>query len=258
MPASLSHDRLGQGPDLVLLHAFPLDRRLWRPQVQGLADCCRLLVPDLPGFGGSSLPEGPLTVEAMARAVLGLLDELDIRQPVFLGGLSMGGYVALALARLHPERIRGLILADTRTEADDAEARAKRDQAIAAGSAATAESTVTGMLPRLLGARTLADKPEVVAEVRRIGSEQRPAGIVAALQALRDRSDTGSVLESLTVPVLVIVGQDDVLTPPALAERMVQRARQGRLVTLPEAGHLSNLEQPEGFNAALRGFVRQP
>jgi pimeloyl-ACP methyl ester carboxylesterase len=257
MPASLSHDRLGQGPDLVLLHAFPLDSRMWRPQLQGLAGDCRLLIPDLPGFGGSPLPEGSLTVEAMARAVLVLLDELGIRQPVFLGGLSMGGYVALALARVQPERIRGLILADTRTEADDAEARARRDQAIAVASTAPAEATVASMLPRLLCPRTLAEKPEVVAEVRRIGSEQRPAGIVAALQALRDRPDSGSVLEGLTVPVLVIVGQDDVLTPPALAEGMVRRARHGRLVTLPDAGHLANLEQPEGFNAALRGVVQE-
>jgi pimeloyl-ACP methyl ester carboxylesterase len=256
MAIALSSEAVGQGPVVVLLHAFPLDRRMWQPQMEGLKDVCRLIVPDLPGFGGSSVPsEAEANVEGMANAVAGLLDPLKVREPIVLGGLSMGGYVALAFARQYPGRLRGLILADTRTEPDDEAGKANRDRLIAGVKAQGPASVVEAMVPRLLGPATQANRPAVVARVREITGAQSGGGIIAALAGLRDRPDAGAVLDGLTVPVLVIVGKDDGITPPALAERMAQRTRNGRLVVLEGVGHLSNLEDPVGFNDAVRNFV---
>src|SRR5262249_15061174 len=134
MPTTLSYDDTGRGTPVVLLHGFPLSRAMWRPQVEALKDAYRVIAPDLPGFGGSAVLDGPSSVEAMADTVAYLLDHLQIREPVVLGGLSMGGYVALAFARRHPDRLRGLILADTRAEPDDAEGKANRDRMIALAS----------------------------------------------------------------------------------------------------------------------------
>jgi pimeloyl-ACP methyl ester carboxylesterase len=258
MSTKLSLILAGQGQPLVLLHAFPLDQRMWQPQLAGLQDVCRLIVPDLPGFGGSpvSAAREP-TVEGMAEVVAGLLDALAVRESIVLGGLSMGGYVALAFARLYPGRLRGLVLADTRTEPDDEAGKANRDRLIAGVAERGTGVVLEAMLPRLLGPATQAGQPEVVARVRQISSEQSAEGITAALRGLRDRPDTGAVLEGLPIPVLVIVGRDDGITPPAGAERMAQRARQGRLVILDGAGHLSNLEDPAGFNNAVRSFLRE-
>jgi pimeloyl-ACP methyl ester carboxylesterase len=230
---------------------------MWRPQTEALRDHCRLILPDLPGFGDSPLVQGSASVEAMADAVARTLDEKGIREPVILGGLSMGGYVAFAFVRRYADRVRGLILADTRAEPDDDAAKANRDRLIAFAGSNPASAVVEQMLPRLLGAQTHASRPAVVEEVRRIGSAQRPAGIIAALQGLRDRPDSTPTLAQVRTPALVIVGREDVLTPPALAEGMAARIAGARLVMIEGAGHLSNLEQPDAFNEAVRAFVRQ-
>jgi pimeloyl-ACP methyl ester carboxylesterase len=250
----LSFDDVGLGKPVVLLHAFPLGRSLWRPQVEALAGSCRLLMPDLPGFGDSPLPEPP-TVEAMADAVAAFLEERAVGEPVVLGGLSMGGYVALAFARKYAGRLRGLILADTRAEADDEAARVNRDKQIALAESEGSAAVLAMMLPRLLTPRTHATRPEVVEEVRRMAAAQRPEGVAAALRAMRDRPDAGGVLDGLRVPALVLVGREDVVTPPAVAERMAARVANARLVVLPEAGHLANLEQAGRFGETVRAFV---
>ena len=253
---SLAYDDVGRGRALVLLHAFPLSRAMWRPQREALAGDCRLITPDLPGFGDSPLLSSTPSVEAMADAVAGLLDELALREPVLLGGLSMGGYVALAFARRHPGRLAGLLLADTRAEADDDAAKANRDKLIGFASTNPPSAVLEQMLPKLLGPRTPAERPEVVEEVKRIASAQRPAGIVAALQALRNRPDATPGLGQVRVPALVVVGRDDALTPPAFAERLAAGIAGARLVVIEGAGHLANLERPAEFNAAVRDFVR--
>jgi pimeloyl-ACP methyl ester carboxylesterase len=167
----------------------------------------------------------------------------------------MGGYVALAFARRHADRLRGLVLADTRAEPDDEAARANRDRAIAGASQSTGAAFIETMLPRLLGASTLAARPEVVAEVRRIAEAQEAAGIVGALQALRDRPDARPSLAAIAVPTLVIVGGEDVLTPPAVARQLAGGIAGARLEEIDGAGHLSNLEQPERFTASVRAFL---
>jgi pimeloyl-ACP methyl ester carboxylesterase len=250
----ISFDDVGQGPAVLLLHAFPLSRLMWRPQLDALQGRYRVVTPDLRGFGDSSGFVGPPSVETMADDAFRLLDELKVDRAV-VGGLSMGGYVALAFARRHAGRLRGLILADTRAEPDDEAGRANRDRLIAEASGSTGAAFIETMLPKLVGAATAARRPEVVAEVRHIAAGQVAAGIVGALRALRDRPDARPGLAAIGVPTLVVVGRDDVLTPPAVARELAGRIRGARLEEIDGAGHLSNLEQPERFNAAVRAFL---
>jgi pimeloyl-ACP methyl ester carboxylesterase len=251
---AIGYDDVGSGPAVVLLHAFPLSRAMWRRQVDALQDAYRVIAPDLRGFGDSSGFPGTPTVDQLADDVAAVLAEVGVDRAV-IGGLSMGGYVALAFARRHPDRLRGLVLADTRAEPDDAAARANRDRMIAQASEGTGASVIEGMLPRLLGPATPAQRPEVVEEVRQLGAAQVSAGIVGALRALRDRPDARPGLGAIGVPTLVLVGRDDALTPVALSESLAAAIRGARLVVIEGAGHLSNLEQPSAFNAALRTFL---
>jgi pimeloyl-ACP methyl ester carboxylesterase len=253
----LGCDQAGSGVPLVLLHAFPLSRRMWERQRQELQSCCRILTPDLRGFGDSSPWDGPPSVERMADDILALVDRLLPAERIVLGGLSMGGYVALAFARKYPDRLRALILADTRAEADGPEARANREKTIALVRDHSAADVVEQMLPRLLAAATRDAKSEVVEEVRRLGAAQTREGVAAALQALRDRPDATSGLATIAVPTLVLVGAEDALTPPAVAQGLAAAIRGAQLAVIPEAGHLANLEQPERFNDLVATFVRR-
>lgn len=252
----IEYDEVGRGLPVVLLHAFPLARGLWRPQVEALANEYRLIVPDLRGFGGTSPFDGPPSVERMADDVAGLLDAINQRGPVVLGGLSMGGYVALAFARRHAARLRGLLLADTKAEADTPEARANRDKMIEFAQSHTAAEVVEQLLPKLLGDETRAKRPEVVDEVRNLASAQKPTAIIEALRALRDRPDATPELGRIVVPTLIVVGAEDTLTPPDVAQAMASRIPNARLEVIAGAGHLANLERPDAFNAALRSFLQ--
>ena len=206
---------------VVLLHGFPLDRTMWKPQLEELQDQCRVIAPDFRGFGGTSAALSNVSIDQFADDVAGLLDALKIKQPVVVGGLSMGGYVALSFARRHAARLGGLILADTRAEADSPESRANRDKMIAFAKTNPASSVIEQMLPRLIGGETQVHHPEIAGTLRALGSRQSTAGIVAALQALRDRPDATAGLAAIRVPTLVVVGAEDILTPPASSEAMV-------------------------------------
>lgn len=252
----MEYDDAGQGRVVVLLHGFPFDRAMWRPQVEALRDSYRLLVPDLRGFGGTGGAGERPTLEQMADDVAELLDALRITEPVVLGGLSMGGYITLAFARKHAPRLRGLILADTRAEADTDEAKANRDKLIAFARDHSGREVLDQMLPKLLGDATRASRPELAAELRRLAAGQSVRGIIAALQAMRDRPDARPVLPGIAVPALVLVGEQDALTPPAAAATLAAGIPAAKLVTILAAGHMANLEQPEPFNDALRAFLR--
>ncbi len=255
--ATIGYDDVCHWTPLVLLHAFPLDRGLWAPQVAALAADARVLAPDLPGFGRSSAGSDPLTIDGMADTVAEFLDAVGVTDPVVVGGLSMGGYVAMAFARRHPHRLAGLVLADTKADPDDAAAKAKRDETIALAREKGAAAVLEGMLPKLLSDETRAKRPEVVRCVRELGSRQSAAGVAAALAALRDRPDANPGLAAVRVPTLVIVGEHDAVTPPTAAAKIAAAVRGGRLVTIPGAGHLSSLENPDAFNAAVRSFLTQ-
>jgi len=245
----------GTGRAVLLLHAFPLAGEMWSPQVRALAEKFRVVVPDLFGFGATPLPAGgSWSMDDAAAALAELIDDLKLA-PVAVVGLSMGGYMALALARLRPEKLRGLVLADTRAEADTAEAKAGRDRAIAAVEARGSSAQVEAMLPKVLGKTTHAERPEVVAQFRNLGHSQTAEGVIAGLKALRERPDSVSALSAISVPTLVIVGAEDELTPPAAARTLADGIRNAKLATVPAAGHLSNLENPDAFNAALLDFL---
>lgn len=250
---ALAHADVGRGLPVVLLHAFPLNRMMWEPQIAALFGECRCIAPDLRGFGDSPR-SGPYSIDQYADDVVALLDALQIERAV-VGGLSMGGYVALALWRRHRKRIRALVLADTRSGADTDEGKQKRGELIALaqseGSAAVADRQITG----LLGKSTREKQPELVDRIRSIMAGESPAGIVGALEAMRDRPDSTPLLAGIDVPTLIVVGDEDVVTPPKEARAMHEAIRGSRLEVIPAAGHLSNLERPAAFNAALSDFV---
>jgi pimeloyl-ACP methyl ester carboxylesterase len=247
----LAHRERGTGPVLVLLHAFPFDSSMWKPQIDVLAATHRALAPDLPGFGQSPLVPG-WTIDSAADLVAEWLNEIGVKEPVSLGGLSMGGYIAMAFARRHPQRLRKLILADTKAAADDAPAKAGRaatiDLAKTLGSAAVART----MLPKLLGETTKALRPAVVEQVLAMMERQSPASIVAVLEALRDRPDATPGLKDVQVPTLVLVGEEDAITPPAMAKIIAENVKGSKLVAIPKAGHLLNLESSRKFTAVVR------
>jgi 3-oxoadipate enol-lactonase len=248
----LTYRDQGSGPVVVLIHAFPLDSSMWDGQIAALSARYRVVAPDLPGFGGSDVQEG-LTVDAAADAVAEVLDRLGADGPVFVGGLSMGGYVALAFGRLYPQRVHGLILADTKADPDDEAARAKRDDAIRKVQDHGVSALVENMLPNLIHAGG-----SVGEKVRAIANRQSAAGVSAALRALRDRPDARPALPHMAAPVLVIVGEHDAVTPPEKAEELAAGLSNARLVRIPAAGHLSNLDDPDMFNAAVTTFLDEP
>ena len=253
--AGLSYADRGVGETIVLVHAFPLNREMWAEQEVALAADYRILTTDVFGFGGSNLPEGGWSVDSYAERLAEMLDELKITGPIVLGGLSMGGYVALAFARKYPERLRGLILADTRADADSPETKANRDKSIAAMATQTSADLIEQMMPKMLSETTRNTKPAVVARVRELASKQSREGVIAGLKALRDRPDSTTSLKDFQFPVLVIVGAEDAATPPALAEAMVKELPNATLEVIPDGGHLSNLEMPEAFTAAMTRWL---
>jgi len=191
----------------------------------------------------------------MADALAGWLVAERIPTPVAVCGLSMGGYVALAFARRQSSHLKALVLADTRAEPDSPEAREVRDRAVEAVRSHGTAAQVEAMLPKVLGATTLADRPGVVSEFRRTGLSQDREAVAAGLLALRDRPDARPGLAAIDVPTLVIVGDEDATTPPSAAEALAAGIRGAKLVVLPGAGHLSNLETPDAFNAAVLDFL---
>lgn len=247
----------GKGRVLVLVHPFPLSAEAYRADADVLADSMRIVAPSMRGFGESS-PFDAVTkpsVDAMADDVAALLDRLDVREPIVLGGISMGGYVALAFARRHAQRLAGLVLADTRAEADSDTARANRDRNIARVNAGEFAAFVDELLPNLVAKRTVDTKPEIVAQARAIALQQTEAAVADALVALRDRPDATPSLGAIAVPTLVLVGSEDTVTPVAAAEVMVKGIPNATLHVIEGAGHLSNLEAPAAFRDAIRGFV---
>jgi 3-oxoadipate enol-lactonase len=250
----------GQGPLVVLVHGFPFAADSWSADADALASRMRIVAPSMRGFGGSSASDAELaslSIDAMADDVAAIIDALGLDDRVIVGGLSMGGYVALAFARKYPARLRALVLADTRAEPDSDEARANRDKAIARVESGDLAGFVEGLLETIVAPATRAERPDVVDEVRRMAMQSPPSSVIAALRALRDRPDARPGLVAIAVPVLVVVGEHDAVTPPAVSRAMASAIGDARasVHVVPRAGHLSNLEQPEEFRAALSAFV---
>lgn len=247
--SEIGYDVRGEGPALLCVHAFPFDRRMWQDTQARLADRYRVVTLDLPGFGESPAREG-LTIEGMAEIAAGLLDHLGLPMAA-LAGVSMGGYVALAFAERFPHRLAALVLCDTRASADSPEALKARDDGIRKVRDDGTAEFLDGIPFRLLSARA---DDALRRRVRGL-AEQRADGIVAALQAMRDRPDRTAVLARLRCPTLVVVGADDTVTPPAEVQAMARAIPGARFVELAGAGHLANLEAPDAFHRALAEFL---
>lgn len=223
---------------MTLLHALPLDARMWEPQRAALAQH-EVLAPDLYGLGS--------TIDQWAEAVLAMVEG-----PLAVVGASMGGYCALAVARRAPERVAGLVLAGSRADADPPERRETRAAWIRAAREEGADGLWREIRPRLFPDDA---DPEVVARARAIACEQRPDGLAGAVEAIRDRTDASDVVTSLRAPLLVVAGEADPLVPAEVARETAASAPRGRAVVLEGAGHLPSLERPDEFNAVLLEFL---
>lgn len=252
--AEISYDVRGKGPAVLLLHAFPLGLSMWDAQAEALQATHTVVRFDDRGFGGSPPGDALLTMERIADDAALLLDHLGISRAVVCG-CSMGGYAAFAFARRYPTRLRGLVLQDTRATADTPEARKGRaelaEKVLKEGAAAAADA----FLPRLVGETTKKERPEVVVQLREAILKTAPRGVADALAGLAARADSTPLLREIRVPTLVVVGEEDVITPISDSEAMQNAIAGAKLKVIPKAGHLSNLEAPAAFNAALLTFL---
>ncbi len=249
----MGYDDVGTGLPVVFLHGFPHNRSLWAPQLHGLAAPCRRIALDLRGFGESSvLP--PYSMDQYADDVASALIVMNTG-PAVIAGLSMGGYIAFALWRRHPGLVRGLILADTRAGADDADGVAKRKAMIEVarrdGSGPIADQMIAGMI----GKSTRAKHPDLADTMHTMMEQAPPDGVAGALRAMYERPDSVPTLATISVPTLLVVGEEDVLTPPKEARAMHAAIAGSRLEVISGAGHVSNLERPAAFNHVASEFL---
>lgn len=249
---------VAEGRMLLLLHAFPLGCPMWAAQLDAFPGW-RVIAPSFPGFDGAP-PASPETesMDGYARHVLGVAQALGVTRAV-VGGLSMGGYAAFALLRqaaVHaPGFVRGLVLADTRAAADSEAAWAGRQRTIRAVSREGVTAVSRDLTPKALGETTQRERPALAEMVEGLMLAQPAWAVSAALRVLASRPDSTPMLERIQVPTLVVVGDEDVMTPPDEAHAMAQAIPGARFELIAKAGHLSSLEQPEGFTAVVRGFL---
>jgi 3-oxoadipate enol-lactonase len=252
----LYYEDTGSGDKTILLvHGFPLGRRLWEGQIEALRNAYRIVAPDLRGYGDSDAPDDidSYSLELYADDLASLLDELGIEKVVYVG-LSMGGYLAFPFLRRYGDKVEALVLADARAEADPPEGVEKRsaqqEQIRSEGTGGLVEA-----LPKALLSQTTWDqKPDVVERAKAL-MKHPDNGWLGSLQAMKTRPDSSDQLTSISVPTLIIVGEEDGITPPDAARKMHEHIGGSRLVVIPDAGHLSNLESPDAFNGALADFL---
>ena len=245
----------GSGVPLLFVHAFPLSKAMWQPQVEDLAHAYRVITIDLRGHGESETMLWNYSLEDYAADIIGLLDHLEISEAVFIG-LSMGGYTLFSLYRTYSARVKALVLADTRAQADNRDGKVGR-RAMAQVAVKKGTSTIADlMLPKLLAPSTVQQRPEIVEQVRSMILQTKPEGIITDLMAMAARQDSTDLLGKISCPTLIVVGEEDQATPPTESQYIADRIAGSTLVTIPAAGHLSNFEQPASFNQAIRSFLK--
>lgn len=251
---NLAYSDRGTGLPMVFLHAFPLNRTMWTQQEAALSSRFRVITIDLRGHGESDAPLWHYRLDQAADDVRALLDHLSIRQAVFVG-LSMGGYILFAFYRQFADRVKGMVLADTKAQADTPEGKAGRFQmaqiAYKQGPSAIADI----MIPKLLSPATIQSKPELVQHVRTMIEGNQISGIAGDLMAMAERPDSVPLLKQIACPTQIIVGELDQATPPADATLMAEQIPNAKLAIIPNAAHLANLEQPEAFTKRVATFA---
>jgi pimeloyl-ACP methyl ester carboxylesterase len=257
---SLVCEERGSGPVVVLLHGFPLDRHMWDAQIEALSGDFRVLAPDLRGFGQSMITpfdvEVGVPMEKYAADLRQMLDTLGVRQPVVLVGFSMGGYAAFQFVLRNPDRVRGLVLCDTRSVADTEEARTNRKKMAADVLAANSAEPALAMMPKLLSPHTPQARPAVAEQVRGMILRQSPAPIAAAQRGMARRENVTPRLAQISCRALGIVGVDDAISPPKEMREIAGALPHARLVEIPNAGHMAPMENPEAVSQAIGDFAR--
>jgi 3-oxoadipate enol-lactonase len=246
----------GQGAPLLLVHGFPLDHSMWDGQIAGLSARHRVIAPDLRGFGQSGASEGVVTMEQFAADLVALLDSLGIDEVVYCG-LSMGGYIGLEFWRRHADLLRGLIFCDTRAVGDSPAAAANRSVVAANVLREGPQTVAEAMLPKLFGPVTFKQRPDVVEKIERVINGNSRQGIAAAALGMARRSDFSVDLPNIRCPTLLIVGENDAISPAAEMQAMANAIPGAELKIIPQAGHMSPLEQPAAVNAEIELFLEQ-
>ena len=239
---------------LLLLHAFPLSARMWEGQLALSETGWRVIAPQLRGMGGENRDPSAASMDDYAADVIDLLDGLHVEDAV-IGGLSMGGYVTFALFRIAPRYFRGMVLADTRPQADTPEDREGRQRMLSLVRDRGMPEVASEVLPNLLAQDTIRGRPDCVSHVRDLIEENSASAVEGALRAMMTRQDSTPLLTSIHCPTLIVVGEHDTVTPPSAARDMLRAVGGSELAVVPKAGHLSNLEQPKAFNEALSQFL---
>ncbi|MGA2059360.1 MAG: alpha/beta fold hydrolase [Thermoguttaceae bacterium] len=253
---NLSFVDRGAGAALVLVHGFPLDHSMWSGQIEPLSARHRVIAPDLRGFGQSGVSEGIVTMEQFADDLAALIDFLEIDEMAFCG-LSMGGYIALEFWRKYAERLRALILCDTRavsdTPADAANRFVVAEKVLREGSNTVADA----MIPKLFDPLTLEKQPHLIDSMRQVMEQTDPRGIAAAARGMAQRADFTAELPRIGCPALVIVGQSDAISPVAEMQAISEAVPNAEFIIIPQAGHMAPMEQPQAVNVAIERFLWQ-
>lgn len=254
---SLFVEDIGSGVPLLLIHGFPLNQEMWRPQIEALSANARVIALDLRGHGQSPPTEGPYSMDLLADDCAGVLKALKVDQPVVVCGHSMGGYISFAFYRRHPEMVGGLILAATRAGADSEEGKLNRDKAAQLTEDQGTQPVFDSMLPIFMATQTYREKPELVSQVAGIMEKTSTNGMIGALLGIKTRPDSTPTLGQIKVPTLIIHGAEDQIIPLSDSEAMHTAIPNSQLEVIPEAGHLPNLEQAQLFNQSVGIFLRK-
>ena len=246
----------GSGDAIVLLHGFPLTREIWNSQWPELAKTHRVVRPDLRGMGRSNYTDGPYLMETLAGDLAAILDGMSIDRATIVGH-SLGGFVALAFARMYTERVERLALVCSRLAADSPEISGFRnDLADRLERENSIEAAVENYVPKLFSDASLKENPEIVERVRAIARTNFPPGAAAMLRGMAQRSDSYDIAADLAMPVLIVAGAADKVVPLDEAQAMRDAFPAARLAVMERSGHLPMLEEPEALTEALAEFVK--
>lgn len=251
--AEIAYEVVGQGPPVVLLHPFPTNHEFWMPAAQALLTSFRLILPDLRGHGDSGAGDGPATMLKHAADLARVLDDAGVTRALFCG-VSIGGYTLFEFWRRHRDRVSAMVLCNTRASADTSEGRAARLKAVAQVLESGTEQFFQDMVPKFMGETTRRTRPDLVEGALKMMRKMSAEDVAIVQRGMADRPDSIATLQTITVPTLIIAGEEDTLIGMAEAELMHRNIPGSQLKIIPKAGHYSPWERPQETGQLLRGF----